>query len=585
MKIDGKRIIAFIIKKTDKGYVSYYADTEQRINGSECKKTEIAINPANVGRISDLVTNGKFAFVGFGNKYYDNIILNYIIKNKDILSDAGSTSITDMIDNVLDKILNEQDQELEKQYKYVSVFNSFDLQKFLFSKDQQVSLEQFVNASDFKYTDSNHDVDNIVNILDFNKERIEARSAIEEIYNEDLFDAHEGVVCAKLMKSLYARKNSLKRSDLRSVSKSIGKVCLGDIVFPEVSFRTEQMKMFLDELKNETIIVGQDWAKYVSIGKYELIMNLAGLRMNTEPCMLKSDDDGMLYNIDVKSFYPSVLVGYRVKPSQVNDTFIDIYGDMLSKRLEFAASGDEKCSEAMKYMLNGIVGQFMIENSWLYDPVASFKIRINGALLMLMLIEELKDYADIKCVTIDGMLVKSHEDISNVISQWSGKTKLNATVKHYEYAYMLTNNDYITDSTSKGFFSYHSNNGRNNVPNIVKVAVEENLVNGVPVKTTISGSSDIRDYLMSISSNDTLEWNGSIFKNARFYFSNDQKLCKVKDGGYFSEPTLVPVTDCGVTVTDTIGDSFPDNIDYGYYVSEANHIIEKLRVQQLNSFQ
>lgn len=584
MRIEGKRIIAFTIEKDRERYVLHLADTENKTDGV-CKKAEIAVEPANIRRIANLVSNDKYAYVGFGNKYRDNIMLNYILLNQSALESMGTKNVTEFIDNNLERTLSGEDSELERKYKYATLFNSFDLQRFMFSKDQMVTLEEFVVSSDFEHTGKEHDVDNIVNILELNKERIAARLEIENIYGEDLFDAHEGIVGNKLIKSLYAKKNGIKRSEIRNVSDGPKSVRIGDILLPCISFETEWLKMFLDDLKNETIDIGDNWTKYVAVGRYGAFMNLAGLRMNTEPCMLKSDCDGDIYNIDVASFYPTILSVYSIRPRQVNGTFNDIFDDMLAQRLRFKYNSNEECSKAMKFMLNGIVGQFMIEGSWLYDPAASLKIRINGALMMLMLMESLLDIADIKCVTIDGMVVKTKDfdKMKETLERWSVKTGLHADTKKYEYSYMLSNNDYVSDSTSKGFFSYSMNNGHASVPNIIRKAVIDHIVNNVPISDTVTNGDNICDYLSSITSNDTLEWYGTMFNNARFYYSDGQKLCKVKEN-YSGEPTLVPVTDNGVTVVEDIGNKMPDDINFQYYMTEAGKIVEKMKFTQLNLF-
>lgn len=588
MRIEGKRIIAFVVHKKE-NYEIDLADTENRLDGGTYKKTRIAVIPEKVGFIASLFSNDKYAFVGFGSKYNDNIIVNYIIRNAEIPKTTNARYVTDKIEQVLEDVLQGKDETLMKDYKYANLFNSFDMQRFMFAKDDMMPLEQFVKASDYKYTDQDHDVDNIANILDENKERIDARLKIEEIYKEDLFDAHEGVVGARLMKSLYLRQNGLKWSQIKDKRNDVRTICFGDIILPNITFKSEQLKKFLDTLKKETISVNENWWTTIAMGRYLLNMNLAGLRLNTTPKRIITDSDGDVYNIDVASFYPSILNAYKIKPKQVNDTFLGIYNDMLVRRLSFKKT-DKNVSDAMKLMLNGIVGQFMIENSWLYDPEASFKIRINGALLMLMLAERLYDVAEIHCITIDGMFVKTFgknrfTELKNAVTEWMFDSKLKTEITGYNCVYMLSNNDYIADATAKGFFSYQGNNGKNGTPDIVRIAVTKNITEGIPVVETVTGCTDIREYFVSKSSNDTLEWNGSVFNSARYYCSNNQKLCKIVQKSDFSEPATVPITDYGVTVVDEIPTEFPDDINYKYYVSEADRIASKIKVQQLNLFQ
>ena len=586
MKIDGKRIIAFIIKKMPNEYVIDLADTENKLDNGY-KKARVIVSSENIGFISSLFSNDKYAFVGFGNKYNDNIIINYILKNKEILKSVNVSYITNKLEQILDDVLRGEDEFLKKEYKYANEFNSFDLQRFMFSKDQMVSLEQFIKSSDFKYTDEDHDVDNIANILDENKARIDARLKIEEIYNEDLFDAHEGVVGARLMKALYLKKNGLKWSEVKDRHNDVKQVCLGDIIFPNIEFKDANLQDFLNRLKSMTISPFGEWWENVALGKYMVTVNLAGLRMNTIPIKIVSDEDGRIINIDVASFYPSILSAYRIRPRQVNESFNDIYDDMLSHRLDFKKT-DSDCSTAMKFMLNGIVGQFMIEGSWLYDPEASLKIRVNGALLMLMLAERLYNVSNIYCITIDGMFIKSKDEdaVLSIVKEWSKLSKLNADITKYNTVYMLNNNDYVADSTTKGFFSYQGNNGRNGTPDIIRIAVTENLLHGIPTNETITKHNDIRDYFSSTSSNDTLEWNGEIFNSARYYYSNDQKLCKLTKPSDFSDDVVrTPITNNGITLATETPDGIPDNINYQYYIAEANRIANKIKVQQLNLFQ
>lgn len=587
MRIEGKRIIAFIIKKTDKEYVIHLADTENRLDDGY-KKTRIGINSENIDRISNMFSNDKYAFVGFGNKYNDNIIINYVIKNKDVLKNCNVNYITTKLGQILEDTLKGDDELLQKEYKYANMFNSFDLQRFLLSKDEMVSLEQFVKSSDFKYTDEEHDIDNICNILDENTNRINARLKIEEIYNEDLFEKHESVAGARLMKSLYLKKNKLKWSEIKDKHNDVKYIKFSDIILPNIKFKDDKLNKFLEDLKKETISPTENWWMCIPFKKILLNINLAGLRMNTPPIKLESDQDGDVYNIDVASFFPSIADAYKIKPLQVNDTFLEIYHDMLTRRLEFKKT-DKDCSDCMKLMLVGVIGQFMIENSWLYDPEASLKIRINGALLMLMLVEMIYDVAEIYCVTIDGMFIKSFgtgnfEKIRYVVDEWSELSKLNADIVKYNSVYMLSNNDYIADTTVKGFFSYKGNNGHSGIPEIIRIAVSENLTHGTPIASTITSFNNIDAYLTSTTSKDTLEWNGELFKSARYYYSNDQKLCKIEKKSDFAEPEQIPITDYGVTIVNEIPDKKPDNINYQYYISEANRIANKIKVQQLNLF-
>ena len=580
MYIEDKRIIVFKIHK-DTSYTIKFKDTESS------KKSEIEINPENMNKIAYLFSKDRYAFVGYGNKYNDNIIINYVIKNAKIFINVNTQFITNLIDKTLNDILVEKNETLEKEYKYVNLFNSFDLQSFMFSKEQKVSLEQFVNASNYIYSDEAHDVDNIMNILNDNEMRINARLQIEDMYGVDLFDSHEGIVGVKLIKYLYLKRIRQKWSDIKDRHSYVKIIHLNDIILPEIQFENDKLNLFLENFKRKTILPSDNINEHVCFDNDCYEINLAGLRKNTNPIHLESDDEGDVYYIDIASFFPSILCAYNIKPGHIENEFIEEYNKILTTRLGFKYR-DYEVSTAMKYMLNGIIGQFMIEDSWLYDPSASLKIRLNGALFMLMLVEQLKKHSDIQCVTIDGLFLKTFGDkkdeICNVVSEWESKTKLKAELSYFKEVYMISNNDYITsDFVYKGIFQKQMNTGRITSPNIIRLAAIYNLIHGQPVSSYIYQNRDISNFITSISSSDTsLKWKNRIFKNARIYYSTDEKICKLNDAG--TKASSLATAKSGVTILDEIPDKLPENINYQYYISEANAIVEKIKQQQLSLF-
>lgn len=589
MRIEGKRVITFTIDK-DVNYSIHLADTENKTDDGY-KTTTIEVCTDKIGAIASLFSNSKYAFVGFGNKYKDNIIVNYILTNQRILTSVGNSYITEHIEQTLVDILEKQDENLEKQYKYVNLFNSIDLQVFMFSKDQKVSLEQFLKASDFKYTDKEHNALNIANILDEIKPRIDARLKVEEMYDEDLFDAHEGVVGARLMKSLYLKQNKLKWSDIKDKHNDVKSISFKDIILPNIKFERKDCNEFLDKLKTVVITPDEPWWDTVDIDGKTYGISLAGLRLNTDPVKLRSDVDGEIFNIDVASFWPSIICNYDIKPKQVNDTFLKNYKKLWKQRLEFKKT-DKDVSTTMKYMLNGIIGQFMIENSWLYDPEASMRIRLNGALLMMMLVERLIPEFEIQCVTIDGMFVKSQMPnqqgrLAEIVNDWSKESKLNADITRHEFVYMMTNNDYVSDSSRKGFFVDQGNTGHSGVVPIVRDAVIEKLINNVPISDTIEKCNDIKKFMFPVSSSkDKLEWMGFVFNTERFYASTDSQRVNriIPNPSGIGDQRLVPTTECSVDIIDTIPEEFPCNVNYRYYISEAIRIVSKINETQLTLF-
>jgi hypothetical protein len=239
----------------------------------------------------------------------------------------------------------------------------------------------------------------------------------------------------------------------------------------------------------------------------------------------------------------------------------------------------------------------------MYDPVSVFKIRINGQLVLLMLVDRLlKHSCKIVQVNTDGvMCIAKKAEIDHIMSsvaELEKITMLTFEADRYEAFYQYAGNDYfgIIEGYSqsgdpklierKGSFITETLLGKGLAPTIIPKAVINYFTKNIPVEETVRNCHDIRDFLIGQRVGkqfSVVHGTTPVQRTNRFYAStNGAYIFKVKPG---EEPEHM-LSKSGVTILNKFDDLKIEDrkINYRYYISEANKIIADFVNQQLELF-
>ena len=250
----------------------------------------------------------------------------------------------------------------------------------------------------------------------------------------------------------------------------------------------------------------------------------------------------------------------------------------------------------------------------MYDPFNVFKIRINGQLILLLLVDRLLDLGCeiIQCNT-DGVVYRAKKGlkqaISDAIKEVEALTRLEFESDEYEAFYQYAINDYFGvlkggEIEEKGMFITKNKLGKGLAPVVIPKAVINYFTKHQSVEEFIKSDRDIRDFLMSQQVDkkfEVLHGENRVQRINRFYAStNGYSLFKRvyhKDPGVHEGPwgeiyTVPEYTDTnmltksGVTILNTLYDTTVEgkHINYRYYISEAKKIIADFTEQQLELF-
>lgn len=304
--------------------------------------------------------------------------------------------------------------------------------------------------------------------------------------------------------------------------------------------------------------------------------------------------------------YPSLIISYGLVPKHLGNEFLEIYGQVREERLEAKRNKQQVKNQTLKLALNGATGNYQSEYSWLYDPVAVLKIRINGQLLLLKLTEMLlAEGAKLKQLNTDGILYLIPKDVNYqmILKEWEELTKLTLETEEYEAFYQFAINDYLAIGKGysqtkdaklikeKGLFIDKVSLGKGMQPMIIPKALKAYFADGIPVEFTVRTSRNLNDFItyQKVDKKFNVEYNDKLISRInRYYMStNGSKLykCVVDEEGKRSGYTNM-LKASGVTIVNNLDEitEFPNNINYRYYIGECNKIINAFENRQLSLF-
>lgn len=574
-------------------------------------------------------------FCGYNNKHYDDVIINYIIDLKDIMVNKNHNIITKSLYKLSSLIIssnNTKDNiELYKKWKYSNYFESMDLLTMLFSSKLRIGLKEmqltmhYKNVQEFDgnfneeiFTDSDinnmikynvNDVESTHELLNRLSKDIELRLFIEKEYGFNALSMDSVKFGETILATIYCKNANITYKELKEMCSPMDYVALKDVILPCISFNNNILKNVLKEMQDQIVYTKErkGYEKKFLLNGIKYSVGVGGIHSINTPEIFKSNKDEYIGHADVTSMYPSFIDIYGWIPRHLGKVFHDTYSSIKKERLLAKHSGQKLKSDALKLTLNSVTGKMQQETSWMYDPLNVFKIRINGQLVLLMLVDKL---LEINCkiiqVNTDGIMYKAKRTdrnrITRAISQIEDLTKLEFETDEYEAFYQYAVNDYfgIIKGYSekkdkdlierKGMFITETKLGKGLAPTIIPKAVINYFLTGVSTSEYIRNHTNIKDFLIGqrVDKKFNIWWGDTpVQRINRFYASTNGKyLFKKSINENNTEKVANMLTKSGVTILNELK-TVPISqykINYTYYISEANKIIAEFKTKQLELF-
>jgi len=281
-----------------------------------------------------------------------------------------------------------------------------------------------------------------------------------------------------------------------------------------------------------------------------------------------------VYNYDVTSYYPSIILNCNLG----SDSFRNIYQYVYNERLKFKEQNSQY-QESLKLILNSIFGKFndhKFSDERIYAPNLSLTICLLGQFYIIDLLLKLKNNPCL-IVNTDGIFCKNPID-ETVLNEWKQRTGFKLSYKKYKLMLIKdVNNCYGIDENKneyrKGEFLLPSWLNSAKAPIIHKAAINY-LLRGIKLNETIRGSKNMFDFCFfkKAKQGHQLLFDGKPLKDPkiRFYASTDGKVLE-----HITDlRTSKIIKNSNVSLLMNVEQR--NNINYGWYEQQSKNLINRI---------
>ena len=330
----------------------------------------------------------------------------------------------------------------------------------------------------------------------------------------------------------------------------------------------------------------------IQIGNSIYNMGIGGLHSTEKKQCFVSNEEYILIDRDVASYYPQIILNQRLYPDHIGKEFLDVYQSIVDKRLKAKATPGKiakSTADSLKITINGAFGKLGSEYSCLYAPQLLLQVTLTGQLSLLLLIEMIENRGiSVVSANTDGIVVKCpiHRqwDLKEEVTHWEKITQFITEETVYKAIYSRDVNNYIAigdqgDFKAKGSYvcdlSMKNKDRESLMKNpeftICNEAVMLFLRDGISIEKTIRSCQDIAKFVA------VRKVNGGAIKNGKYlgkvvrWYIQDGEFGIIE---YAKNGNKVPNSDGGCPVMNFV--DFPKDINYEWYHERCFGILKDL---------
>jgi DNA polymerase elongation subunit (family B) len=476
------------------------------------------------------------------------------------------------------------------------------LQDLPFDPESDITAEQAAIIVDY----CGNDLNNTATLYAELDTQIRLREELSRIYRQDLRSRSDAQVAEHIISAEVEKINGVRPQRPDNLEGKTYKYRVPEYI----SYRLPQLQGLLETIKQADFTVGAKGsvelpkaleALDIRIGGGKYRIGIGGLHSSESCAAHVADEDVLLIDRDVTSYYPAIILNQGLYPQHLGEAFLTVYRSLVERRVAAKKAGDKVTAESLKIAVNGSYGKLGNKWSTLYAPDLLIQVTMTGQLALLLLIEMIEEYGiRVVSANTDGVLIRCRKWraplLNEVIGKWEALTGFGTEESQYRAVYAKDVNNYIAIKADgkvkgKGLYSCPWNGVTEGPPvfklqknpstTIVIEAVIALLRDGTPLEDTIRNCTDITKFVAVRTVTGGASQNGVyIGKVVRWYYSRDsgQSVINYRKSGY-----KVPKSDDSKPLME-LPDAFPSDVNYDWYIAEARNVLNNIGYGQRTLF-
>lgn len=424
-----------------------------------------------------------------------------------------------------------------------------------------------------------HDVHETVGLLEDTMEAINYRRTLVKEFGPTILNASDPSIGTRFF-TKRLREAGVKLHEINGDGKTKplqtkrGAIKLSDAIMPYTSFQRPELQRLHKWLHDYTIHGTKEVFTQLPIEVMEPLADIAnmktkkvkgvpgveklniildglqydigtgGLHSSVHNQTFVSNDEWVIKDIDVVSFYTSVALSNSLHPEHLGMDFCKVYRELKDERLTYPKSNP--INGTLKLALNGVYGKSNDKFSVFYDPLYTMSITINGQLVLLKLVDMISTVPSLQVIqsNTDGITVyvkrKHYGLFKGVCKLWEDLMDLELEYVEYSHMWIANVNNYLcqyqdggkTKRKRKGYYEYNIGLHQNHSALVVPKITEQFLMHGgkKSIRELLEAHEDIWDFFLRLKVNGN---SGAYTVDADGHEYEQQKICRymvVKNG-------------------------------------------------------
>lgn len=542
-------------------------------------------------------------WIGHNNKYYDNHILEAIVRDKDpynisynIVNKRVQKAYTDI--HLYSFDLNEEVMvklKLTEAYfgKNIHILNevSFDIDRPL--TDEEKKQTEIYNKSDLDQTYENflalqHTFNLKLNIMkEFN--------VSYEIFSKSVSNVSANCLKVRKNNNLQPLKEIYKFPQLRLQNQELWDFYINQ------RYRTDKLIVTINGVEHQLGIGGIHGAR----GTWYTSEKIKEHKNDKGSFVAQSNQEQTIWYFDVSGYYNLLMINYDLFSRSMSEESKKMYTHLYHEQLKLKGIDDTK-RETFKNILLAVFGATKNKFTEFYDPYHFEMITLWGQLFLVDLLEKLDPYITLIQSNTDGIILMCkntyNEKIVEIVDEWQNRTGFTLKREKLNKIFQRDVNNYLiekengkvsvkgealkySDVWNKPFFGFGSFKYKE--PLIISILMREALLHGTLPEQEIEKwkhnltlfqficKKDTYDRLLLVENDKEQE----VQEIVRVFPSNEQgiKRCiyksKVKNGK-ISKAKIANLPECVFMYNYDIRDDstiqeLSKKIDWNWYIERA----------------
>lgn len=364
-----------------------------------------------------------------------------------------------------------------------------------------------------------NDVAATVRLLQHNWDLVLMREALQGIYGQSdgIYSTTEAGIAEGTLAELARRSGGVTRAQLKAAAAANPANRprawpVAELISPRVAFASAPYRDLLARVAAGTLRITERGGGQLELpGIPDLVfaadgvryqLGTGGLHSLDAPGTWRADDGQAIVDLDVTSYYPSLIINEGWYPLHYGPAFLDHVRSMRDRRVAAKNAGDKRTATALKIVINSIYGKLNDTYSSIRSVPDAYRVTLNGQLLLLMLIEALAAAgARVLSANTDGVTIRVarailERELPEVIAGWERAAGLILERTAYRAFFRRDVNNYLAVTADGGLKTRGAfGDGTKGDGAVIREAAIRWLIDGVEPAETVARSDQVLGFL------------------------------------------------------------------------------------------